>query len=144
MSRIKDLKWLPKGSKMDFSEDLSGAFSTVPFLFRLLRSTRWPAIRAQTFSSRLFSGSQLINAIVGAPRDSGRYFQSFLQLTFAHSLILISSGLISFRVPKGLCASPTYRMIQSSGGTQNKVNTCHPRRLKIYESSSPSCWHHYH
>lgn len=94
------------------------------------------------FSPHLFSGSQLISVIVGAPRDGGRFFQSVLQLTFAHSLVLISSGLLSFRVPKGLCASPTYRMMHSSGGAQNKMKTCHSGSLRTYERYSPSpCWY---
>lgn len=74
---------------------------TFPSLLRFLRSTRWPTIGHKLFFSYFFSGSQFINAVVGAPRDGGRSFQSFLQLTFAHGLILISSGLISFRDSKG-------------------------------------------
>ena len=43
--------------------------------------------------------------------------------------------------PRGLCASPTYRMMQSSGGTQNKMKTCHSGSLRTSECSSPSsCW----
>lgn len=44
------------------------------------------------------------------------------------------------RVPKGLCASPTYRMMQSSGGTQNKMKPCHSGSLRTSECSPSSCW----
>lgn len=54
-----------------WSSELS--FPTVPSLPRFLRSTKWH----KPFFLILF-GSQLIKAIVGAPRDGGRSFQSFL------------------------------------------------------------------